>query len=92
MKNLADMSLEEKVDQLLKYQIKIQRHARVKTVISLITFMVAIVIPVALAIWAGRYIQDTLGLTTDEVGQILRNVKNLTDFGGAENIKDLFNR
>ena len=89
MRNLSDMTLEEKVDEILKYQIQLKRHARIKTFISVITFAIAIVIPVALAIWAGRYIQDTLGLTTDEVGQILKNVKSLTEFNGADRIKEL---
>ncbi len=92
MKNLADMTLEEKVDHLLKYQIKMQRYARIKTVLSIITFIVVIVIPIILTIWAGRYLQETLGLTGSEIGEVLRDVKNLTDFGGAENIKGLFSK
>jgi predicted nucleic acid-binding Zn ribbon protein len=92
-KKIEDMTTDEKIDELLKYQRKLHRMAIIKTILSSLTFILLVVLPIAGTIYLGNYILNSLGLSLQEIGDTLGKVKNLTEIGtnGIDNLKELFN-
>ena len=91
MSKIEDMNLEEKVDELLKYQRKIHHMAIAKTIFSFLTFFVIVVLPILGVIYLGNYIADSVGLSLQEIGETLKRVRSLTDIGGIDSLKDFLN-
>ena len=85
------MTIDEKLDAILANQVTLKRYAKWKVIFSGISFFFVIVVPLLLLIWAGYYIQDTLGLTGEEMSEMLRKAKTITDFGGIEGLKQFMN-
>ncbi|MBN2306662.1 hypothetical protein JXD20_01640 [Candidatus Peregrinibacteria bacterium] len=88
MPKLEEMTLEEKVDELLKYQRKLHYMAILKTVFSFLTFLILVVLPIAGAFYLADYVRDALGLSLTEIGETLRKIKGVTDINGVDSIKN----
>lgn len=90
-KKTEDMTLEEKVDEILKVQKHIHRMAIAKTIISTLTFIILVVLPIVGFVYLSEYIFSSVGLSLEEVGDTLRRVHSLTDLGNMDTLKNLLN-
>ncbi len=88
MPKIEQMTLEEKVDELLVYQRKIHHMAILKTVFSGLTFLILVVLPVVGVYYLANHLTETIGLSLTEIGDTLKRVKSLTDLGGIDNLKN----
>ena len=73
-----ELTLEEKVDLLLKYQKSARFWGRVRFIISLILFIVLVVLPIA---WSIIFIRSLLEGVDME--QFVENIKTVGNLGGA---------
>lgn len=80
---IKDMTLEEKVDELLKYQRRIHHAMIVRAVIGVLMFLFIVILP----LWGIHYALNQLGLSLAEIGDTLEKVQTLTDF---DTLKSLF--
>lgn len=86
--NTENLSLDEKVDLLLKNQQKLKHFAWARLALSFLIFFAVVILPIIGIYWIGGYITDVIGLTGEEIGETLRKVKSLTEF---DSIKGIFN-
>lgn len=91
MQNKEDMTLEEKIDEILVYQRKAHRMAVLHSVFTFLTFFVLIILPIIGAIYIGDYIASSIGLSMQEIGTTLKKVKSITDLGNVDTLKDFLN-
>jgi len=91
MLNNTELTLEEKVDRILKYQKRIHHLAIVKVVFGFLTFFVIVILPIIGVLYVGDYIANSVGLSMQEIGDTLKRVKDLTDLGGIDGIKSFLN-
>jgi len=81
LKNKTEhLSMEEKMDLLLKNQQRIKHFAWARLILSFLIFFAIVILPIIGILWIGDYIRDVIGLSAQEVGEILRRVKSLTEF------------
>jgi hypothetical protein len=78
------LSLEEKVDLLLKYQRSARFWGRVRFVINLILFIVLIVLPI---VWSIMLIRSFLAGV--DMNQLMENIKSLGNLSGSLNNVDI---
>jgi len=88
MTKLEEMTLEEKVDELLKYQRRIHHIAITRAVFSILTFVILVVLPILGFFYLADYLSNAVGLSLTEVGDTLRNVKGVTDINGVDSLKN----
>jgi hypothetical protein len=88
-KKLEDMTLEEKVDELLKYQRRLHHMAVLKTVFSVLTFVILVILPLIGIYYMTDYLASSMGLSLSEIGETLQRVKHLTDLGSIDNLDNL---
>ena len=91
MSNLEEMTLEEKVDELLKYQKRIHHIAVTRTVFSILTFVILVILPIFGFFYLADYLGNAVGLSLTEVGDTLKKVKSITDINGLDGLKNLLN-
>ena len=89
MNKLEEMTLEEKVDELLKYQRRIHHIAIIRAVFSVLIFLVIVVLPILGFYYLADYLSDAVGLSLTEVGETLKRVKSITDISGVDGLKNL---
>lgn len=85
-----NLTLEQKVDLLLKYQKSARFWGRVRSIISLILFIVFIVIPIA---WSIMFLRSLLGGV--DMQQFMENIKtvgSLSDSLGDIDIQQILNQ
>ena len=87
--NLEEMTLEEKIDEILKYQRKLHHAAIVRAVFSFLTFLVLVVLPIAGAFYLADYVADNIGLSMSEIGETLQKVRGVTEINGVDSLKNL---
>lgn len=71
------MTLEEKIDELLRYQKSTRRWNRIKMVINLILVFVLVVLPIWGIIQFFRWSQDNLGFSLQEAQQVLEGLQTV---------------
>lgn len=81
--NNNELTLEEKVDKILKYQTRIYRWQVAKFVIGLVLFIVLVVIPI---VWFIYWIKS---MDFSGISETYENAKNTSE--GIESIKDFLN-
>jgi hypothetical protein len=89
MRKIEKMTLEEKVDELLKYQRRMHHIVIARTVLGVLTFFVLVVLPILGFYFLADYLSDTVGLSLTEIGETLKRVKSITDIGGVDGLKNL---
>ena len=87
-----EMTLEEKVDKLLAFQMHEQRMSRIKLAFNVLTFVVVVVFPILGLLYITHWVKETIGLSIEEVAETFKKLKDLLDFGGIEGIKSLFKK
>ena len=89
MTSIEEMTLEEKVDELLKYQRKLHHMAIIKAIFSGLTFLILVVLPILGAYYLADYLGNAFGLSLAEIGETLKKVKSITDINGVDSLKSL---
>ena len=89
MKKAKDMTLDEKVDEILKYQRRIHHIAVMRVVFSILIFFVIVILPILGFYYLANYLGDAVGLSLTEIGETLKRVKSITDIGGVDTLKNL---
>lgn len=82
------MTLDQKVDELLKYQRRIHHIAITRAVFSILTFVIIVVLPILGFFFLADYLGDAVGLSLTEIGDTLKRVKSITDIGGVDSLKN----
>lgn len=82
------MTLEEKVDELLKYQKRLHHMAVIRAVFGFLIFFVIVILPILGFFYLADYLGDTVGLSLTEVGETLKRVQSLTEIGSVEGFKN----
>ena len=90
-KQIEEMTLDEKIDKILKYQKRLHHMAVVRAIFSFLTFFVIVVLPIIGILYLGEYITNTLGLSMEEIGETLKRVQSLTELGGLDGLKNFLN-
>lgn len=90
-KKLEEMTLEEKVDVIFKYQKRLHHMAVARAISSFLIFLVIVVLPIWGFYYLANYFTDTMGLNLTEIGETLRGVKGITDLNGLEGLKKFLN-
>lgn len=80
MANKEPLTLEEKVDKILKYQTRLHHLAVFKAVLSFLIFLILVVLPVFGFYYLSDYIQKKAGMSFTQMEETLMN-------GGWENLK-----
>ncbi len=91
MTKVENMTLDEKVDEILKYQRRFQHMAIARAVISFVIFLVIVVLPIWGFYYIANYMTDAMGMNLTEIGDTLQNVKGITEINGLEGLKSLLN-
>lgn len=89
MSDIAEMTLEEKVDEILKYQRRLHHMAIVRAIFSFLIFLIIVVLPIWGFYYLANYMTDAVGLNLAEIGDTLKGVKDITDLSGLEGLKSL---
>lgn len=89
MTRIEEMTLEEKIDELLKYQRRLHHMAIVRAIFSFLIFLVIVVLPIWGFYYLVDYLGETLGLSLAEVGETLGRVKSMTEINGLDGLKNL---
>jgi len=89
MTKIEDMTLEEKVDELLKYQKRIHHIAIIRAVFSILIFLILVVLPILGFYYMADYLRETIGLSLTDVGETLKRVKSITEINGLDGLKNL---
>ena len=91
MQKIEEMTLEEKIDELLKYQRRQRIYGIIRTVFNVLLFVVIVVLPIWGVYWMLDYLKNTAGIDLSQIGTTLKNVKTVTDAGasGVNSLKDL---
>ncbi len=88
MTRIEEMTLEEKVDEILRFQRRAHRMAIVKSMISIALFVVLVIIPlVGFYYWIQDF-QENFGMSMTEVGDTLKRVDNITELDGLDSLKN----
>ncbi|MFH0837825.1 MAG: hypothetical protein V1880_00990 [Patescibacteria group bacterium] len=88
-KKTEDMTLEEKVDAILKYQKSLHRMAIIRSVFGFLIFFVLVVLPIYGVFYLMDYLRNTMGFSFTEIGETLNHIKNITEGGNIESLKNL---
>ena len=91
MSKIKDMTLDEKVDELLKYQRRTHHIAIIRAIFSFLIFLIIVVLPIWGFYYMANYLTDVTGLSLSEVGETLNRVKSITDINGLDGLKNLLN-
>ena len=86
---IEDMTLDEKVDEILKYQRKLHRMAIVRGIISFTLFMVLIVLPLVGFYYWFQNFSANFGMSLSEVSDTLKNAGSLGDLNDLEGKIDI---
>ena len=76
MNNPEEMTLEEKVDEILRYQRNAHRMAIIRGIISFLLFFILIVLPLFGFYYWVKDFQENSGINLSEIGNTLQNAKN----------------
>ncbi len=74
-----NLTLEEKVDLLLKYEKKQRTYNLVRMIFSILIFFFVVILPVIGIIWIGDYLKDSLGLDPARFKESLEKIQTLTE-------------
>ena len=77
-----NMTLEEKVDKILAYQKSMKNWQIVRTIMSLVIFIIFVVIPIMGAFWVADYIKNTVDF--NQVGETMEGLKGLSDINNIK--------
>lgn len=90
-KSIEEMTLEEKVTELLEYQRKQRVYAIIRTIFNILIFFVLVVLPIWGFYRLVDYMQNSVGISLSEVGETIKNVKTVGDAGagGLESLRNL---
>jgi len=86
MAKLEDMTLEEKVDELLKHQRKAELWSRIRAIVSLALFIIFIVIPI---VWSYLFIRKIFAVV--DLEQFMEFLSNLQGPAFLQSISDGLN-
>lgn len=82
------MTLEEKVDAILKYQKSLHRMAIIRGVFGLLIFFILVILPIWGVYYLMDYLRNTMGFSFTDIGETLNRVKNLTEISDIEGLKN----
>jgi hypothetical protein len=83
--------IEKKVDKLLRYQRQARFWYIAKLTLQILTIIAIILLPILAYYWVVNWIQESVGLTMQEFGELLNRLRSLTDIeGGFERLKLYF--
>lgn len=91
MTKVEEMTLDEKVDEILKYQRRLHHMAIIRAIFSFLIFLIIVVLPIVGFYYLADYLSNAVGLTLTEVGETLKRVKSITDISGLDGLKNLLN-
>jgi len=91
MTKIEDMTLDEKVDAILKYQRRLHHMAIIRAIFSFLIFLIIVVLPIWGFYYLANYLGDAVGLSLTEVGDTLQRVKGITEINGLDGLKNLLN-
>lgn len=89
MTRLEDMTLEEKVDELLRSQRRAHRMAVIRSVVSLVLFFVLVILPLVGFYYWIRNFQDHYGTNINELMETVKKTGDINDIEGLEALEDL---
>lgn len=88
---IEDMTLDEKIDEILKYQRRLHNITIIKGIISFSLFMILVVLPMIGFYYWFQSFQENYGMNLSEIGETLQQVKSITDIDEIENFRNLLN-
>ena len=86
---MDEMTLDEKVDEILKYQRRLHHLAIARIVFSFLTFFVLVILPIFGFYYLMEHLRDNIGLNLSELSDTLQKVKEATDIGAVDDLKNL---
>lgn len=89
MQEIEEMTLEEKIDEILKYQRKVHKMAIVRAIFSFVIFFVLVILPIWGFYYLAAYFRDNVGINFSEIGETLQRVENV---GSANGLSDLLTK
>jgi hypothetical protein len=81
MQKIEEMTLEEKIDELLKFQRRQRIYGIIRVVFNVLLFIIIVVLPIWGVYWTLDYLKNTAGIDFTHIGDTLKNVKTVTDVG-----------
>lgn len=91
MSKIEEMTLDQKIDEILKYQRRLHHMAIVRAIFSFVIFLVIVVLPIWGFYYMANYLAEATGLSLAEVGETLTRVKGLTEINGLDSLKNFLN-
>lgn len=88
MPKIEEMTLEQKVDELLKYQRRLHHIAIARMIFTFLTFFILVVLPIIGFYYVAQHLKANLGLSISEIGDTLKQVKDLTDLNTMDGIRN----
>lgn len=82
------MTLEQKVDELLRYQKKLHHIAIARMVFTFLTFFILVVLPIIGFYYLAEHFKQNIGLSMSEIGDTLKQVKSLTELSSMDGIRN----
>jgi len=91
MQKIEEMTLEEKIDELLKFQRRQRIYGIIRIVFNVLLFLVIVVLPIWGVYWTLDYLKNNAGIDISQIGNTLKNVKTVTDTSasGINSLKEL---
>lgn len=89
MSNIEEMTLEEKVDELLKFQRKMHKMAIIRSIFNLLIFFSLVILPIWGYYYMVGYLKDTMGIDFTNIGETLQRAQNI---GSAEGLTDFLTK
>lgn len=92
MQKIEEMTLEEKIDELLKFQRRQRIYGIIRVIFNVLIFVVVVVLPIWGFYWIVDYLQNSAGINLSDISETLGNVKKVSDMGsnGVDSLKGLF--
>lgn len=91
MKSIEDMTLDEKVGEILKFQRRFYHMAVARSVSSILIFLIFVILPIIATYFLFDYISQSFGPKLTEASETLEKTKGITDIdlSGLDELKSL---
>ncbi len=91
-KKIEDMPLEDKVNEILKYQRMFYKMTIMRIIFSIFLFIVLVILPLVGLYYTIDYLNNSLGAKLNNANHTLEKAKSLGGLSDQiEDIKELFN-
>lgn len=81
----SPLTLEEKIDEILRYQKSMQRWARVKTVTNLVFLVIFVALPLVAMVYLFSWAKDSLGLDLSGTREAVEGLRTIGETGNNLN-------